>query len=218
MIFNVRYILFIILTFFAVSCSNSHSFKKDDSSLIFYCKSSNEKQKEILLNNEGQIIRINTFKDGKISTEWLPNYEDLSTKLTYYGNGQVKEKGYFKNGKKHSLWSYFDRDGHLLIQRYFSYGKPSSIWIWYDHEGSHLIDHHQIYEDIRDDGILTRYYRSGNVKEQKQYSNNKLNGNYVLFHDNINNTVQLKGKYVLDAKIGTWETFNDKGVFSGFFN
>ena len=53
---------------------------------------------------------------------------------------------------------------------------------------------------------------------KKQYSSNKLNGDYLLFHDNINNVVQLKGKYFLDAKIGVWETFNDNGVFSGFFN
>ena len=58
-----------------------------------------------------------------------------------------------------------------------------------------FIDDYQVYEDIRDDGILKRYYQSGNVKEQKQYLSNKLNGDYLLFHDNINNVVQLKGKY-----------------------
>ena len=68
-------------------------------------------------------------------------------------------KGYLKDGEKHSLRNYFDRDGHLLIERYFSYGKASNIWIWYSH---HNVDYHQIYEDDRNDGSLTRYYQSSN--------------------------------------------------------
>ena len=78
-----------------------------------------------------------------------------------------------KDEKKHSLWSYFDRDGHLLIERYFSYGQPSNIWIWYGHAGHHghhdanktheSISHYEIYTDTRDDGLFYRYYQSSNI-------------------------------------------------------
>tara|TARA_B100000029_G_C17236034_1_gene837210 strand:- start:4 stop:660 length:657 start_codon:yes stop_codon:yes gene_type:complete len=213
----IRYTLFIILAIGLYSCgSNSYDISKEDSSIIFYNKNSKLKCKQITFDNSGHITSIQTFKNDKLDTDWVPDNSDLTDMIEYYGNGQIKVKGYFKNGLKHSLWSYFDRSGHLLIERYFSYGKPSNIWIWYDHH-NHDIDYYQIYEDNRDDGYFTRYYQSSNLKEQKEYTNQKLNGNYMLFYDNTNNSIQLSGQYIHGAKSGNWSMFNSDGIFLKFF-
>ena len=197
------------------SCdSYSHDVIKEDSSIVFYNK--NSKFKQIEFDNVGHIINIQTFKNNKLNTDWVPDNSNLIDMIEYYGNGQIKVKGYLKNGLKHSLWSYFDREGHLLIERYFSYGKPSNIWIWYNHH-SHDIDYYQIYEDDRNDGSLSRYYQSSNLKEKKEYANQKLNGNYTLFYDNINNSIQLTGQYLNGAKSGNWSMFNSDGTFQKFF-
>ena len=211
----IRYIFYIVLVIGLYSCdSNSHDIVKEDNSIIFYTKTL--KLKQITFDNSGHITKIQTFKNNKLDTEWTSNNSNLIDMTEYYGNGQVKVKGYLKDGEKHSLWSYFDREGHLLIERYFSYGKPSHIWLWYDHY-SHHIDHYQIYEDDRNDGYLIRYYQSSNIKEKKQYSNQKLNGEYTLFYDNSNNSIQLKGQYLNGAKLGSWAMFNSDGVFQQFF-
>ena len=196
----MRYILFIILAIFFYSCESEYSkITKRDNHLVFH--KFNQIKKEIILNNDNQIVEINNFNDGNLSTKWISNDIELKDSIEYYGNGKIKTKGYLKDGEKHSLWSYFDRDGHLLIERYFSYGKPSNVWIWYDHHGHHHIEQFEIYEDFRDDGQLTRFYQSGKTKEVKHYLTNKLDGQYILFNNDIDNSVQHRANYYLGKKV-----------------
>ena len=213
MSFYKQFILLSFISIFLHSCnSNVDSIQKSDNKITFY--NSDQIIKEINLDDDGHILNINHYIDGRLDKTWLSEYQGLSDSLEYYGNGKIKTKGYLKNGKQHSLWEYFDRDGHLLIQRYFSYGEPSTIWIWYDHHDYHKIDHYTLYDEIRDDGILKRYYRSSNLKEQKQYSEKKLTGDYILFYDTFNDSqpkIQLKGQYgegeYLGVKVGDWKKF-----------
>ena len=212
---DIRYKVFIIFATFFYSCSTDfNSIVKDNSSIIFYNQDS--KYKQIDIDEAGHILSIQVFKNNKLDMKWVSNISNLSDTVEFYGNGQIKVKGYLKDGKKHSLWTYFDRDGHLLIERYFSYGKPSNIWIWYDHH-THDIQHYEVYPDNRDDGLFTRYYQSSNIKEQKRYAYNKLDGQYQLFYDNPSNSIQLMGQYFSGFKMGNWEMFNPAGTFQQFF-
>ena len=196
----MKYILFSMLATFFFSCGSEYSqIIKKDNSLIFY--SSNQVIKEIILNDNHQIIEIKNFDDSNLISQWIPNDIELKDSIEYYGNGNIKTKGYLKDGKKHSLWSYFDRQGHLLIERYFSYGEPNHIWIWYDHHEHNHIENFEIYKGFRDDGQLTRFYRSGNIKEIKHYLNNKLDGLYTLFNNDNENSTQYITNYHLGKKI-----------------
>ena len=195
----IKYILFIILAACFYSCGSEYSkITKNNNSLFFH--GSNQIKKEIILNDNNQIVEIKIFNDNNLYSQWIPNRIELKDSIEYYGNGKIKTKGYLKNGKKHSLWSYFDRDGHLLIERYFSYGKPSHIWIWYDHHNHHHIKNFEIYEDFRGDGKLTRFYQSGRIKEVKHYANNKLDGEYNLFNNDQENSLQYTTNYLLGKK------------------
>ena len=196
----IRYILFAVLTLFFCSCESEISkIIKENNRLIF--SNSNQTQKEIILNDHNQIIEIKNFNDGNLSEKWVPDNIELKDSIEYYGNGKIKTKGYLKDGNKHSLWSYFDREGHLLIERYFSYGNPAYVWIWYDHKGHHDIEHFENYKDFRGDGELTRFYRSGKIKEIKHYLNNKLDGKYILFNNDFDNSVQYTTNYHLGKKV-----------------
>ena len=208
---KLNYIIICMLSIFFYSCDfNKSVVIKNDNSILFY--NSNNKYQEFLLDDNGVIKSIQVYKDRKLDIEWIPEYSNMVDHIEYYGNGQIKIKGFIKNKEKHSLWSYYDREGHLLVERYFSYGKPSNIWIWYDHH-NHGIDNYTIYTNNRDDGFLKRFYRSSNTKEEKNYSNNKLNGSYKLFYDNLKNSIQIKGSYKSGVKIGNWESFNEKEQF-----
>jgi len=196
----MKYILFIILTVLFYSCGSEYSkITKKDNTLFFH--TSNQIKKEIILNDSHQIIEIRTFNDSNLSSQWIPNKAELKDSIEYYGNGKIKTKGYLKDDKKHSLWSYFDREGHLLIERYFSYGKPSYVWIWYDHHDHHHIENFEIYEDFRGDGKLIRFYQSGKIKEVKHYINNQLDGEYNLFNNDLENSLQYTTNYLLGKKI-----------------
>ena len=226
--FRINYILFILLPVFFYSCNfESDIVIKEGNSIIFYKKSSDLKYKEIRLAPGGHISSIITFIDDRIDSEWIPIHTGLSDFKEYYGNGQIKVSGYIKDGHKHSLWSYFDRDGHLLIERYFSYGQPSNIWIWYGHADHHghsehdntdgSISHYEIYTDTRDDGLFYRYYQSSNMKEAKNYIENKLDGVYTLHYDNPENSLHVYGQYIAGNKVGDWMIFDENGSFQKFF-
>ena len=223
MLFYKKSILLILSTILFNACdSDSPSIIKSDNKITLF--PSSQIKKELYLNGIGQIIQIETFNDGKLNQIWIPDKTMLEDSIEYYGNGQIKTKGYLvyytsdiqkEHPKKHSLWEYFDRDGHLLIERYFSYDKPTTIWIWYDHD-NHEISKYELYENYRDHGTLKRYYRSSNIKEEKKYFESQLTGDYTLFYDSIHPDsnlpkIQLKGQYgaadSLGKKIGHWDKF-----------
>ena len=224
------------IIFFLTSSSspNLNSIKKESNQIILY--NSDQINKIITLNQDnGQIVKIETYVDGKKDHLWVPDYSNISNQpdsVAYYGNGQIKEQGYLTEaGQQHSLWEYFDRQGHLLIQRYFNYGDPATIWIWYNHDHHNQIDNYELYDDARDNGTLTRYYRPfkinigqeteetiQNIKEIKSYHQNKLTGDYTLFFNALdssgNQLVQLQGRYGtgdnLGIKVGEWQKFEKK--------
>ena len=190
----MKYLLFIVVSIFFYSCGSEYSeIKKDKINSFFFgypantldfYKSNQLSKRYIFLGDDKQIFEIHNFNDKKLSFRFLPDsYIELQDSIEYYGNGKIKTRGYLKDGEKHSLWSYFDRNGHLLVERYFSYGRPSNIWIWYDHHHDNQIIHFEIYEDFRDNGTFTRYYQSGCIKDIKSYSDNKLNGPYTLYNN-----------------------------------
>tara|TARA_Y100001960_G_C14488179_1_gene735323 strand:- start:26 stop:742 length:717 start_codon:yes stop_codon:yes gene_type:complete len=220
--------------FFSNGNPNLDSIKKESNKIILY--DSDQINKIITLNEDnGQIIKIETYVDGNKNNVWIPNYPNISDEpdsVAFYGNGQIKEQGYLtETGQQHSLWEYFDRHGHLLIQRFFSYGEPTTIWIWYDHDNHNQISNYELYDDARDDGSLTRYYRPlkintdqaedkiiQNIKEIKSYHQHKLTGDYTLFFNALdssgNQLIQLQGKYGagddLGIKVGEWQKFEKK--------
>ena len=227
------------IVFFLTSSSNPNldSIKKESNQIMLYDSGQINKiiTLDTLESGNGRIIKIETYVDGKKDHLWIPDYSNISSQpdsVAYYGNGQIKEQGYLtETGQQHSLWEYFDRQGHLLIQRFFSYGEPTTIWLWYNHDGHNQIDNYELYDDVRDDGTLTRYYRPfkinigqetektiQNIKEIKSYHQGKLTDDYTLFFNALdssgNQLVQLQGKYGtgdnLGIKVGEWQKFEKK--------
>ena len=82
---------------------------------------------------------------------------------------------------------------------------------------NHDVDKYELYDDKRGDGSITRYFQSSNIKEIKTYTSNQLNGEYSLYYDNPNNTLNIKGEYLLGSKIGNWEVFDLNGNFQNYF-
>ena len=52
----------------------------------------------------------------------------------------------------------------------------------------------------RDNGKLIRYFRSGRLKEMKNYKDGKLDGSYVLYQDNNTNDIIESSFYKMGKK------------------
>tara|TARA_Y100000748_G_C15354798_1_gene433312 strand:+ start:44 stop:340 length:297 start_codon:yes stop_codon:yes gene_type:complete len=55
----------------------------------------------------------------------------------------------------------------------------------------------------------TIYNRSGNIREIRNYKNDKLEGDFQTYWPN--GAMHLKGKYNKGCRAGLWKAFNDKG-------
>jgi len=78
------------------------------------------------------------FENGKASK----NIESLGTLsyqvIHYYDNGQVREMGYTKDGKRHGLWLSFDTEGKLVREGYFDASSSDGKWRYWNSEGELL--------------------------------------------------------------------------------
>jgi TonB family protein len=52
-----------------------------------------------------------------------------------YLNDYLMESGYYKNGRRDSVWQVFHRNGSVLSQKWYSQGKPMGIWHFYNGRG-----------------------------------------------------------------------------------
>ena len=211
-------ILYVLILFLFLSCDiikDTINISKSEEKLILNNLSNNDRT-EIKFDISDKIIEIGLFSDSKLISEWEPVYSQLEDSIEYYGNGQIKAKGYTKDGHFHSHWSYFDREGNLSVDRYFSYGSPTNIWLWYDKRGD--IIQFEIFNHIKDDGNFIKYFRNGKIKEQRNYANTKLDGNYSLHYDNAKNSKKLEGKYKKGTRNGIWYQINEDGISHEYYH
>ena len=69
-----------------------------------------------------------------------------------------------------------------------------------DIDDDHSIEKFETHSDVRDNGKLIRYFRSGRLKEIKNYKDGKLDGPYVLYEDNNKNDIIESSFYEMGKK------------------
>ncbi|MDQ3292226.1 MAG: hypothetical protein M3Q05_13145 [Bacteroidota bacterium] len=97
--------------------------------------------------------------------------------------GKVVAEGYFYIGTRHLRWESYNKDGILLSKSHFEKGFPR-------------------------DAVIN-YYDAGQkkMKEVIPYVNNKVEGDYVMFHPN--GLLAWEGQYEKGKKVGVWIEFYD---------
>ena len=56
--------------------------------------------------------------------------------IKYYTNGNKKEEGTFKDGKKDGLWTWWYENGQKKKEVTYKDGKQEGIETWYNEDGS----------------------------------------------------------------------------------
>jgi len=107
--------------------------------------------------------------EDKVKLMSKTNYKDGGLKLyeSYYTNGQLKEKGNYKDQEKDGLWELYNEDGLLYIKRNYKDGKQDGLYEEYKYEdGKHFVSWQGNYKDGKQDGIFKRQYSDGDVIEE----------------------------------------------------
>jgi antitoxin component YwqK of YwqJK toxin-antitoxin module len=149
-----------------------------------------------------------TFRRGKSEGPYV----------SYHENGQLLEKGSYKDGKPEGPWvSYWD-NGQFRSKGNYKDGKKEGPWI-------QEIFHHTIVKGILGDWRITKkwtnkngkregswigYHDNGQVKSKGTYKDGEEEGPFVGYHEN--GQLERKGNYKDGKPEGPWVFYKKDGT------
>ena len=141
---HLPFALFIAVAFLLVACKNDESV---------------EERKEYF--NNQTIKSITTYRDSVKDGPYI----------LYYGNGNVWEKGQYKDGKKDGAWKEWSKHGSLITEQNCKALEDETCFIksWY---GKDRLEGK--YKGGLREGVWKWWHENGQIKEEKFYKGGKL--------------------------------------------
>jgi len=151
----------------------------------FYYPGGNLMAKETYRDGELNGQTISYFPGGKISS--IENWkEDLQEDSSWYfhPNGRLNRKGQYEKGVYQGFWLTFYPTGQLQQSGSYVDGLPS--------------------------GFYRNWFENGALQEEGTYREGKKEGQFVYYHPNAKDKIQLIAVYSLDLPSGVWIYFDRK--------
>ncbi len=163
----------------------------------------------IVNHSYAQNIEIKTFyDDNNTSIKEIYFIEDsISAQLSgpyksFYQNGVLEKKGFFKDNYPDSLWTYYYESGEKKMSGMIRKGINHGFWEYY-YENGNLSMAGKIVNSKRE-GIWKFYYESGNLKSQGFINKGKKEGIWNYFYEEGELKAQVYYK-------------NDRGRYKEFY-
>ena len=148
---------------------------------------------------------------------------------SFWQNGNRKEEGGFKEGKKDGTWTYFADsgsekisedawgEGRILYQATFypngnlrsesTYSDRGEVTIYYYENGNR--EREGVYKNGREDGLWIWYYENGNKKEEGFFREGKWDGTWTWYRED--GTLQYERAYWNGIERGVWTWWDEHG-------
>ena len=137
----------------------------------------------------GKIIRFDLYyKNGQLE-ERGDEYGN-GPWAYFFENGQLRQKGYSKNGRKDGPVLSYSKNGQLLQKRKYKNGKAEGLMEVYHENGQ--LSYIMNFKNGRPDGLFESYYENGNVWQRRYYKNGSRKGPYSEYYEN--GKLKEKGK------------------------
>lgn len=167
------------------------------------------------LRYQGQFkhgVPVDTFRHyfdtGELHT--INVFRGTSGTCVSYRYGEEKQLaglGLYRQRKKDSVWTYFDRDSNVVARVSYQNGQRQGPSKKYFENGQLAEITH--FEADQEQGIWKRFYADGTLKSKARYEDGKLQGEAVYYHPN--GRPRLKGRYVSGKMHGIWYFFTPDG-------
>lgn len=108
------------------------------------------------------------YRNDKLIKQKLEDTLNFEERISYYEDGYVKEKGYFKNSIPIGIHRIYNHDGKIIDG--FIYGESGKI-----------LSEGIIGEDGSKEGTWKNFYENGEVQSTGDYLNNRQNGPWKFF-------------------------------------
>ncbi|MEX1002318.1 MAG: toxin-antitoxin system YwqK family antitoxin [Crocinitomicaceae bacterium] len=134
---------------------------------------------------------------------------------TYYGNGVIKSKGSYENGRKNGKWIFYYPNGKKEQEGRFKDDVLIGQWIWYYQNGQ--IKREEFYNNRGLlEGTMVEYDSLGNELAKGEYYNGQQQGAWFYHVGDFKEV----GAFTLGQKDGVWTHYylNGKVAFIGGYN
>lgn len=130
--------------------------------------------------------------------------------VAYFENGRIQEKSIYLDGLLVGLRTIYDDKGNLEItENYNETGKLEGKYTVYYPSGEVKLE--KVFNNDLVNGVIKVYYPSGQVKEEVTIVDNIENGAFTEYH--VNGNIQWRGQYLNgDHEFGLLEEFDSLGV------
>lgn len=158
-------------------------------------------------------IFIYYFESGQKKAEihhGLPN-NTAAVKL-YFENGQILSDGFYKNGRKDSLWYSYAITGELICAENYKNDVLEGKCVYYFKEGQYLENKLQIqqithFHNGEPNGTYQEYFYNGNLKMSGSNTEGEKNGLWTEYYNSGEQMVTINYKNNLQHG---WATYFDK--------
>ena len=201
--------------------------------------------KRILMLKEKQHVEI-SFKSEdlkkeaqKVIKENFPNLiivegSELEFEFTLKipSSAYKKEEGYFIDGKKDGIWTWWDENGQITSEKYYKDGKETVVKTKY-HENGQILALVYYKNNITVGKTKYSYYPNGQMKYEENLYRDMLNGKRTMWYENgqkrfegnfkndkrdgkntwwyENGQIESEGNYINDWENGKWTQWYKNG-------
>lgn len=147
------------------------------------------------------------YKDDRKLSEGSVSEAGLLTGrwTEYYGTGEKRADGEYKDGKKDGPWTFYHRSGAVEQKGNYVNGLPQGEWVWFFEGGARHRE--EQYRKGKEDGPSVEYDSTGAVITQGEYIDGLKDGKwYYHVGDHTEN-----GAYKDGLKDGEWVHTFDNG-------
>jgi len=124
-----------------------------------------------------------------------------------YPEGNPKTTGYYKNGAKDSIWSYYIGINKMSKQEIFK-GETTLILNFWDKDGN---------QTVKDsNGVLTSYYKNGQIEETGPIKSGLPHGFWKRYYNN--GQLLSSGNYQNGIETGKWVSQYRNGSIKSVIN
>ena len=181
----------------------------------------------IELNNLGAILEPLKSENSPSLYKPIKRKEYLQTNFIKNGIGIVYDslgnkfgEGTYKDAKQNGIWTYYHISGKLKAKGEFlngnetEFGKSGvplsgrfNLWSFYFESGN--LSEESNYKDGKLNGLSKKYFENGNLQSESNYIDHKYNGIVKFYYENGN--LEEQSYYVNDEINGTAKFYYENG-------
>lgn len=172
---------------------------------------------------KGKLVYEGQFKDNvpygtftyyhtngklKSTTDFIQGVHKVKT-VIYHENGHKASEGVFVDQVKDGVWNYYSSNDILITVENYAMGKRTGTWKVFSSESGNLLEEKN-YLNGKLNGVHKTYYTDGEVSLEEIYLDGKLNGHATAYYPKTHK-ISSTGDYLKGVRNGAWDFYDVAG-------